>query len=279
MNNDEVKGMKFDEGKLRFDLIPPEIELYLAEVLTYGANKYTRSHTFTKLEEVNIWLQKNNLQNVIQIDQSSVGECVEVVMKRIYVKQILNTLIDNEKINVNGLNPTLNELKNTLNVEQIIQNIENEINKNTNKITLAENLDYLLNVLKNLKEYKEMLVQSVEEYWIQSKQFILTITTIQDNIEEYYVVNATTVLDSLTMMFNYLQKQLPTCKPLQELKCSGANNWKKISIDRYIAALRRHFNAWQLGEDNDSESSMHHLKHALTCLSFITWLELNKPKG
>ena len=40
MNNDEVKGMKFDEGKLRYDLIPPEILLWLAELYTHGAKKY-----------------------------------------------------------------------------------------------------------------------------------------------------------------------------------------------------------------------------------------------
>lgn len=34
-------GVKDDGGKLRFDLIPPEVETALAEVLTFGANKYT----------------------------------------------------------------------------------------------------------------------------------------------------------------------------------------------------------------------------------------------
>lgn len=33
-------GTKHDEGKLRFDLIPPEVELALGEILTYGAKKY-----------------------------------------------------------------------------------------------------------------------------------------------------------------------------------------------------------------------------------------------
>lgn len=33
-------GVKFDGGKLRLDLIPPEVELALASVLTYGAYKY-----------------------------------------------------------------------------------------------------------------------------------------------------------------------------------------------------------------------------------------------
>lgn len=33
-------GQKFDSGKLRFDLVPPEFEEAIADVLTYGADKY-----------------------------------------------------------------------------------------------------------------------------------------------------------------------------------------------------------------------------------------------
>ena len=36
----EVEGPKYDEGKLRYDLIPPSATKAIAEVLTYGANKY-----------------------------------------------------------------------------------------------------------------------------------------------------------------------------------------------------------------------------------------------
>lgn len=34
------EGMKFDYGKLRFDLFPAEVEKEIVKVLTYGANKY-----------------------------------------------------------------------------------------------------------------------------------------------------------------------------------------------------------------------------------------------
>ena len=34
------EGIKHDSGKLRFDLIPPEIEEALAIILTHGADKY-----------------------------------------------------------------------------------------------------------------------------------------------------------------------------------------------------------------------------------------------
>ncbi|HIP58739.1 MAG TPA: hypothetical protein EYH00_05495 [Archaeoglobus profundus] len=34
------KGLKYDDGKLRYDLIPPKALEELAKVITYGAKKY-----------------------------------------------------------------------------------------------------------------------------------------------------------------------------------------------------------------------------------------------
>ena len=39
-NPQQEKGMKFDSGKLLYSLIPPETNKALAEVLTFGAQKY-----------------------------------------------------------------------------------------------------------------------------------------------------------------------------------------------------------------------------------------------
>jgi len=36
----ENKALRYNQGKLRFDLIAPEMDLALAKVLTYGATKY-----------------------------------------------------------------------------------------------------------------------------------------------------------------------------------------------------------------------------------------------
>ena len=35
-----IRGVKFDQGKDRYDLVPPEIEEAIAKVLTFGASKY-----------------------------------------------------------------------------------------------------------------------------------------------------------------------------------------------------------------------------------------------
>ncbi len=54
-----------------------------------------------------------------------------------------------------------------------------------------------------------------------------------------------------------------------------ANNWQKVDDlkARYAAALHRHINAWQQGEQQDEESEEHHLAHAAANLMFLFWNE------
>ncbi len=54
-----------------------------------------------------------------------------------------------------------------------------------------------------------------------------------------------------------------------------ANNWQQVDDfeARYTAALHRHVNAWQQGEQNDEESGRHHLAHAACNLMFLFWNE------
>lgn len=46
------KGLKFDNDKLRYDLIPPEVIEELAKVLTHGAAKYAPNN-WKKVEPFN----------------------------------------------------------------------------------------------------------------------------------------------------------------------------------------------------------------------------------
>ena len=63
----------------------------------------------------------------------------------------------------------------------------------------------------------------------------------------------------------------------------SANNWQKIEVDRYYAAMMRHVEAWRLGEWLDKESGYPHLAHALCCVVFMLWLgeeeEINNGDG
>ena len=56
----------------------------------------------------------------------------------------------------------------------------------------------------------------------------------------------------------------------------SANNYRKgTRWGRYIAATRRHLNAWQLGEDLDPDSGLSHLAHALASLMMLRVLQLS----
>jgi len=71
-------------------------------------------------------------------------------------------------------------------------------------------------------------------------------------------------------------------KGLAEVLTYGAkkykpNNWQKAEdTTRYVDALYRHLEAWRAGEKVDEESGLHHLKHALTNISFLLYFEDNK---
>jgi len=51
------------------------------------------------------------------------------------------------------------------------------------------------------------------------------------------------------------------------------NNWKNGDLDRYVAALYRHLEAWRKGEKKDEESGMKHLAHAITNVAFLLELD------
>ena len=49
------------------------------------------------------------------------------------------------------------------------------------------------------------------------------------------------------------------------------DNWKHVpdSKRRYFDAMQRHLWAWKAGEQNDQETGLSHLAHAMCCLMFL----------
>jgi hypothetical protein len=59
----------------------------------------------------------------------------------------------------------------------------------------------------------------------------------------------------------------------------NAHNFKKgIEYSRLVDAVMRHLIAWVDGEDNDFESGLSHLDHALASLSMLKYMEVNKTE-
>lgn len=53
--------------------------------------------------------------------------------------------------------------------------------------------------------------------------------------------------------------------------CYGRSNWRVAGVRAsiYFDACNRHMNAWFEGEDNDPDSGVPHLAHALACLAIL----------
>jgi hypothetical protein len=58
------------------------------------------------------------------------------------------------------------------------------------------------------------------------------------------------------------------------------NNWKKgMDWNVPLACLLRHISAWQNGEENDPESNLPHLAHAMCNLRMLTYYATEYPEG
>lgn len=65
----------------------------------------------------------------------------------------------------------------------------------------------------------------------------------------------------------------------------GANKYARhnyrdgINYSRLVAATMRHLSAWNEGENNDSESGLSHLDHAMASLAMLKFMDVNKPEN
>lgn len=58
----------------------------------------------------------------------------------------------------------------------------------------------------------------------------------------------------------------------------AAHNWRNgLEYSRLVAAALRHIHAFNSGEDNDPESGLPHLAHAMCCLMFLLGMTQERP--
>ena len=60
----------------------------------------------------------------------------------------------------------------------------------------------------------------------------------------------------------------------------GEGNWKKLENikRRYHNALTRHMEAIRKGELYDPESKLFHTSHAMACVHFLSWVDVQEEK-
>jgi len=55
------------------------------------------------------------------------------------------------------------------------------------------------------------------------------------------------------------------------------DNWRNVDdLSRYVDAALRHIAQYRIGERRDYETRLHHLAHAMCCLSFIVDIEIGE---
>lgn len=61
----------------------------------------------------------------------------------------------------------------------------------------------------------------------------------------------------------------------------GVDNWMHVedARRRYYDAAMRHIEAWLCREDNDPDSGLPHLAHAVCCLLFLMWFDAKEKSS
>lgn len=303
-----MAGIKYDQGKLRYDLLPWSAVAEVVKVLGYGAAKYS-----AKLEIVDFYkeladncscnaktesqqlailiadmqqkacalnattlnIQLQNEQPVMLTDLSMPKDSANPAMISNSKNLIQNSLPHNRPTTNNGE-------QNTLSTSMLmVKNGEQPTQIESQNVT--ENNDLLSSILPG-KTKLECLLNKLEDVpsvglQIQSEPLTSTMITQQVRLEAYSAVNAIKVSDYSTIVQIALQRHLNTC-PNQSVKYltsatslirSGENNWRNLTTphQRYFAASIRHLTAWYGGEENDDESGLSHLAHAMCCILFM----------
>lgn len=297
-----MKGLKCDQDKPRYDLLPPKAIDELAKVLTFGAKKYSRfgivweNQTHAMMESICharnavkiIKFTSNQLENVSlahlkdgikQKESASIAtqeealesgrqESVGLAMKVDFLTQILNTERGREKDTLNGREGIRIKSQSTKRKDESVLMPLLEIER-LNGIDCLENTGLpkaimIVSLLMDAKSAEELM-----------ESRILTTATKRDCSEVCFAVGATTDSECLEIIYRELCELSVTCKTLKKEKIDGANSWKNIEdgLNRYRAALLRHTFAIQRGELVDSESGLPHSAHVMCCAAFIVELE------
>lgn len=241
-------GVKFDEDKVRMDLLPPELLFAVAKIMTFGAQKYTT----TILGEI------CRVLNVEKIAFIAKG-CAVLVTKNNSGKIILSTLSDSEKTLGDGGGKTQIVCEHWLSVEKMIQ--ENGLEMpSLSELNTSAKSD--LPSIKRMNSWQEAV-----KYAEQQNTSISTIVMRQGSLGECFVASTTTASDSLATILKGLKPHFD----ISDLKLrAGERNWEQgMSWGRVFAALMRHMWAWWRGEDKDPETGESHLWHAGCCIAFL----------
>lgn len=251
-----TEAVKYDNGKPRMDLIPPEAMLALGAVLEVGARKYS-------FVVENEWHRLLSAVDVEKIKITTPMGCVEVATKNNCEPIILILLKDKDKTEGIGKAATKIACVNWEFVEEAILSAVRGINIQSG---LASSGNMGLQSSNMLRCAKKDV-----QYAAQKNTCTLTIATKLGNLEESFAQDV--IMDSVfwATIWRGLKEQFGICAPREQ---AGARNWEQgFAWGRSDAALKRHLTAWEAGQDNDPETGLPHLWHVLANAAFLVTFE------
>lgn len=252
--NPSTEGVKHDGGKVRYELLPPELLDGVADILTFGAQKYT-------IEYEEEWDRLLDVPSVIEIKITTHEGYVAHVMKNSYDNLTLSMPNVKERTVGIGKNEIQTRLRGTPNVGRIVQSLVKEIGGQNGLAVLGNST--------LPKKHISSFSLGDAKYVDQRVILTLTIVTTQESFEVYFVQNVITDSDFWGIMWRDLSEHLSISRPLNR---TGDRNWELgMKWSRVFGALMRHLWAWwnPLVPDTDPETGRSHLWHAGCCLAFL----------
>ncbi len=245
----KATGVKHDGDKPRMDLLDPLALEGLAQVLTFGANKYSTRGDCDCLVSIVNQIVKFGPEDFVKAATTLATLIATQKPKQnsqlTNVPTVLNIQIICESISVNTWWQTLTSSRNV---------VETLLKQSTGSTTTS----LILSLHKLTAEFAAGL-----------SNYASTTITPPEQCESAFVSHVTSLLDSLKKESGLL-KHSSTC-PSTRVLVSGANNWRGgISYSRLIAAALRHLFAVVRGEDLDPESGLPHVDHLGCCWMFLS---------
>jgi hypothetical protein len=260
------EGVKHDGGKARIELVPPELVFAVAQILTFGAAKYT-----TKVE--NEWDRVLHVQNVKELQVVTPRGDVVGVTRNTSGSPIPSLQNANVKIGGIGKPETRIESKSWQSVGKLIQELVHG--------TSGQNGSASSQSTDSPRTSTPRCALRDAPSAGRPSTCILTIVTDQGCLEVSFAPDATTDSVFWTTVWKGLKEHFSISEPQSR---AGDRNWELgMSWGRVFGALMRHLWAWWGGRgpttksflfgDLDSETGMSHLWHAACCIAFLVAYE------
>lgn len=301
MEKETNKGLRYNDNKPHWGLVDFESLLPLVQVLEFGAKKYTLTKNLDILSLFQLCLKSEFVKNVTIVNELSHEDFVLPVIEKKQnsmelvpdvwsIGQLMESLCAEPVQNMKELTLTQirnNGLKRIKSITEVIQSLKKE---KENVIDLEILTQYMwpkekekvfftdLQTMESQKNFISKSVNEVVKYVEDWKGYTLTTVIKQENTEVFYVVNATTPLDCLMTMYNFLKLQKFTYLNLKvmndKIVISGANNWK-MGLDKteILESMQRHLIELFKGNPKDNDSTLHHVGHIMANAMFYSYFD------